>query len=96
LNPITQGSFILSYIGELITDEEAERREDTYLFNLDLKVREVLILSSNYFCTPYYSIKQPPSCLLKSQNKCTNFCVEKISRKGEFIAFHVDKHLNQY
>ena len=38
LTPITQGSFILSYIGELITDEEAERREDTYLFNLDLKV----------------------------------------------------------
>jgi len=37
LTPITQGSFILSYIGELITDEEAERREDTYLFNLDLK-----------------------------------------------------------
>ncbi|XP_066913327.1 histone-lysine N-methyltransferase EHMT2-like [Clytia hemisphaerica] len=37
LTPITQGSFILSYIGELITDEEAEKREDTYLFNLDLK-----------------------------------------------------------
>ncbi|XP_047134879.1 histone-lysine N-methyltransferase EHMT2 isoform X1 [Hydra vulgaris] len=38
LNPIPLGSFILSYVGELITDEEAERRNaDTYLFNLDLK-----------------------------------------------------------
>lgn len=43
LTPITQGSFILSYIGELITDEEAERREDTYLFNLDLKVSNILV-----------------------------------------------------
>jgi len=35
---VAQGSFILSYVGELITDEEAERRcADTYLFNLDLK-----------------------------------------------------------
>lgn len=39
LVPIQQGAFILSYVGELITDEEAEgRNEDTYLFNLDLKV----------------------------------------------------------
>lgn len=38
LVPIQQGAFILSYVGELITDEEAEgRNEDTYLFNLDLK-----------------------------------------------------------
>lgn len=44
LTPIPQGSFILSYIGELITDEEAERREDTYLFNLDLKVRKYFII----------------------------------------------------
>ena len=39
LTDIPQGAFILSYVGELITDEEAERRNaDTYLFNLDLKV----------------------------------------------------------
>ena len=38
LTTIPMGSFILSYVGELITDEVAEKRnEDTYLFNLDLK-----------------------------------------------------------
>ena len=40
LAAIPSGSFVLMYVGELITDEEADRRnEDTYLFNLDLKTQ---------------------------------------------------------
>ena len=38
--PIPKGSFVLSYVGEVISDEEADRRaDDSYLFDLDMKVR---------------------------------------------------------
>lgn len=33
---ITKGSFVCEYVGEIITDEEAEQREDdSFLFDLD-------------------------------------------------------------
>ena len=41
MTAIPAGGFILPYVGELITDEEAERRKkDTYLFNLDIKTHQ--------------------------------------------------------
>lgn len=41
--PIPKGSFVLSYVGEVISDEEADRRaDDSYLFDLDMKVRPSL------------------------------------------------------
>lgn len=44
LNFIPTGSFVCEYIGEILTDSEAELREDdSYLFDLDHKVL-VLIL----------------------------------------------------
>lgn len=36
LNDIPKGSFVCEYVGEIITDEEAEQREDdSFLFELD-------------------------------------------------------------
>lgn len=36
---IVMGQFVCEYVGELITDEEADEREDdSYLFDLDYKV----------------------------------------------------------
>lgn len=33
---ISKGSFVCEYVGEIITDEEAEQREDdSFLFDLD-------------------------------------------------------------
>ena len=39
LSAIPKGSFVCEYVGELISDSEAETREDSYLFDLDNKVR---------------------------------------------------------
>lgn len=40
LLPIPKGTYVCEYIGEIITDSEAERREDdTYLFDLIIKVQ---------------------------------------------------------
>lgn len=37
---ILKGTFVCEYVGELITDSEADEREDdSYLFDLDYKVQ---------------------------------------------------------
>ena len=36
---IPKGSFVCEYIGEIISDSEAETREDSYLFDLESRVR---------------------------------------------------------
>ena len=38
LSDVPKGSFVCEYVGELISDSEAETREDSYLFDLDNKV----------------------------------------------------------
>ena len=39
LRDIPKGSFVCEYVGEIISDSEADRREDdSYLFDLDNKV----------------------------------------------------------
>ena len=38
VSDIPKGSFVCEYVGEYITDMEAETREDTYLFDLENKV----------------------------------------------------------
>ncbi|XP_065068575.1 histone-lysine N-methyltransferase EHMT1-like isoform X2 [Rhopilema esculentum] len=38
IGPILKGSFVLNYVGEVISDDEADRRgDDSYLFDLDMK-----------------------------------------------------------
>ena len=38
LQNIPKGSFICEYVGEIISDSEAETREDSYLFDLESRV----------------------------------------------------------
>ena len=35
---IPKGTFICEYVGEIISDSEAETREDSYLFDLEARV----------------------------------------------------------
>ena len=42
LADIPKGSFVCEYVGELISDSEADTREDSYLFDLDNRVRSRL------------------------------------------------------
>ena len=44
LADISKGSFVCEYVGELISDSEAETREDSYLFDLDNKVFTIYIM----------------------------------------------------
>ena len=37
---IPKGTFICEYVGEIISDSEAETREDSYLFDLESRVSE--------------------------------------------------------
>ena len=41
LADIPKGSFVCEYVGELISDSEADTREDSYLFDLDNRVRSI-------------------------------------------------------
>ena len=42
--PIAKGSYVCEYVGEIISDFEADQREDdSYLFDLDNKVFIILI-----------------------------------------------------
>ena len=41
LADIPKGSFVCEYVGELISDSEADTREDSYLFDLDNRVRNI-------------------------------------------------------
>ncbi|XP_040261388.1 histone-lysine N-methyltransferase EHMT2 isoform X3 [Bufo bufo] len=50
LQTIPQGSFICEYVGELISDAEADVREDdSYLFDLDNKDGEVYCIDARYY-----------------------------------------------
>ena len=49
ISPIPKGSFVLSYVGEVISDEEADRRSnDSYLFDLDMKVFSFAVLLTRF------------------------------------------------
>ena len=48
LQNIPKGSFICEYVGEIISDSEAETREDSYLFDLESRVSNK-IFHSFYF-----------------------------------------------
>ncbi|XP_059571218.1 histone-lysine N-methyltransferase EHMT2 [Alligator mississippiensis] len=50
LQAIPQGTFICEYVGELISDAEADVREDdSYLFDLDNKDGEVYCIDARYY-----------------------------------------------
>uniref|UniRef100_A0A7N6B4E6 Euchromatic histone-lysine N-methyltransferase 2 n=1 Tax=Anabas testudineus TaxID=64144 RepID=A0A7N6B4E6_ANATE len=50
MQDIPQGSFICEYVGELISDAEADVREDdSYLFDLDNKDGEVYCIDARYY-----------------------------------------------
>ncbi|XP_022085273.1 histone-lysine N-methyltransferase EHMT2-like [Acanthaster planci] len=47
---VPQGTFICEYSGELISDAEADKREDdSYLFDLDNEEREVYCIDARYY-----------------------------------------------
>ncbi|XP_013409361.1 uncharacterized protein LOC106172957 isoform X1 [Lingula anatina] len=50
LQDVPQGTFICEYIGELISDSEADRREDdSYLFDLDNKDGETYCIDARHY-----------------------------------------------
>ncbi|GAA6226508.1 histone-lysine N-methyltransferase EHMT1 isoform X1 [Lates japonicus] len=50
MQDIPQGTFICEYIGEIITDAEADKREnDSFLFTLDNKVGDVHCIDARLF-----------------------------------------------
>ena len=46
LADVPKGTFVCEYVGELISDSEAETREDSYLFDLDNKVMYFFTLNA--------------------------------------------------
>lgn len=56
--PIRKGEFIIEYTGELITNEEADKRRTRYLFEIDERytidgaTRSNLARYMNHFCKP--------------------------------------------
>ncbi|XP_035247024.1 histone-lysine N-methyltransferase EHMT1 isoform X3 [Anguilla anguilla] len=50
LQDISQGTFVCEYVGEIISDAEADVREnDSYLFNLDSKVGDVYCIDARFY-----------------------------------------------
>uniref|UniRef100_A0A665WF93 Euchromatic histone-lysine N-methyltransferase 1a n=1 Tax=Echeneis naucrates TaxID=173247 RepID=A0A665WF93_ECHNA len=50
MQDIPQGTFICEYVGEIITDAEADKREnDSFLFTLDNKVKDVHCIDARLF-----------------------------------------------
>lgn len=49
LSDIPKGTFVCEYVGEIISDSEAETREDSYLFDLDNKEGETFCIDANKF-----------------------------------------------
>lgn len=46
---IPKGSFVCEYVGELISDSEADTREDSYLFDLDNRDGDTFCIDANRF-----------------------------------------------
>ncbi|XP_069039287.1 histone-lysine N-methyltransferase EHMT1-like isoform X3 [Lepisosteus oculatus] len=50
LQDIPQGTFVCEYVGELISDSEADvRQDDSYLFDLDNKVGDVYCIDARFY-----------------------------------------------
>ncbi|XP_030197721.1 histone-lysine N-methyltransferase EHMT1 isoform X1 [Gadus morhua] len=50
LQDIPQGTFICEYVGEIISEEEAEmRKNDTYLFSMDNKPKDVYCIDAHFY-----------------------------------------------
>ncbi|XP_036384200.1 histone-lysine N-methyltransferase EHMT1 isoform X2 [Megalops cyprinoides] len=50
LQDVPQGTFVCEYVGEIISDAEADVREnDSYLFNLDNKVGDVYCIDARFY-----------------------------------------------
>lgn len=49
LAEIPKGSFVCEYVGELISDSEADTREDSYLFDLDNRDGDTFCIDANRF-----------------------------------------------
>lgn len=65
---IPRGSYVCEYVGEVLTDVMADQREDdSYLFDLDNRVSDVLILFYNY-------ISRSIILMLETKN-ITNTCL---------------------
>lgn len=48
LRKIVKGSFVCEYVGEIITDFEADQREDDcYVFDLDARVSKPVLMYGN-------------------------------------------------
>ena len=59
---IPKGSFVCEYIGEIISDSEAETREDSYLFDLESRVSLLYLPPYNTSRTLYHyqQLFKPP------------------------------------
>ena len=75
LSEIPKGSFVCEYVGELISDSEAETREDSYLFDLDNKV-------SSLFSTFDKPSKNPVGNPRNSRQ--SKMAAEKCLKNGSF------------
>ncbi|XP_076275512.1 histone-lysine N-methyltransferase G9a isoform X2 [Rhynchophorus ferrugineus] len=50
LTPIAKGTFVCEYVGEILTDTEADHREDdSYLFDLDNKETESFCIDAKFY-----------------------------------------------
>ncbi|XP_060523999.1 histone-lysine N-methyltransferase EHMT1 isoform X2 [Cylas formicarius] len=50
LNAISKGSYVCEYVGEILTDKEADRREDdTYLFDLDNRENDSFCVDAKFY-----------------------------------------------
>eukprot|EP00096_Caligus_rogercresseyi_P001210 TRINITY_DN1190_c0_g1_i3.p1 TRINITY_DN1190_c0_g1~~TRINITY_DN1190_c0_g1_i3.p1 ORF type:complete len:1358 (-),score=455.16 TRINITY_DN1190_c0_g1_i3:220-4293(-) len=49
LKDIAKGTFVCEYVGEIISDSEADTREDSYLFDLDYREGETYCIDANRF-----------------------------------------------
>ncbi|XP_061863811.1 histone-lysine N-methyltransferase EHMT1-like [Colius striatus] len=49
MEDIPAGTFVCEYVGEVISDAEAELREDTYLFDLDNEAGDVYCIDARFY-----------------------------------------------
>ena len=93
--PIKKGKFILEYSGELISEDEANRRGGLYLFNInsrwtiDGKKRENLSRYLNHSCRP--------NCEPKVRGKkIVIYSIKNISAREELVYDYGEDYFKTY
>ena len=89
VEPIKKGEFVIEYVGEKVTTEEADRRKNKYLFEIDDDY--TIDGAPRYNIARYANHSCKPNVVVKIEKGKINFYAKRGIQPGEELAYDYGK-----